>query len=144
TILTFVVIYWSTAELWREVPLERALKTAALLALAQTAYCSLFAVVSLFTRRALIAGLAYIVVFEGLLATFESVVRRLTVMYYFRVLALRWLNPPQSKEWSLGLAVAPSAHECVWTLLGASAVLVLLGAAKMMSAEFRMKTPEGS
>lgn len=144
TILTYVVIYWTSADLWRNMPLDRALKAAALLSLALATYCAVFAVVSLFTRRALFAGLAYIVAFEGLLASFESVVRRLTVMYYFRVLAVRWLDPPDARSWTLDLAAAPSARECVWTLLGATAILTVLGAVKMNRAEFRMKTPEGS
>jgi ABC-2 type transport system permease protein len=114
-----------------------------LLALAEVGYCSLFAAIGLFTRYALIAGLVYIVAFEGLLANFESVARRLTVMYYFRLLSVRWLELPGNLTWSLDLTLAPSARTCVLTLLGASAVLALLGAASMMRSEFRMKTPEG-
>ena len=144
TTLAYVVIWWNTPELWGDVLPGRALKTAALLALAQAGYCALFGALSLLTRRALLAGLAYVIVFEGLLANFESVARRLTVMYSFRVLSVRWLDPPNSKEWSLDLATAPSASDCVLTLLGASAAFVLLGAVLMMRREFRMKTPEGS
>jgi ABC-2 type transport system permease protein len=144
TTVAYVVIYWNTPELWGDVLPVRAAKTAALLAFAQVGYCSLFGVLGLFTRRALILGIGYIIAFEGLLANFESVIRRLTVMYYFRVLTVRWLNPTSSKEWSLDLTLAPSAGECVLTLLGVSAVLVLLGAVMMMGREFRMKTPEGS
>jgi ABC-2 type transport system permease protein len=117
---------------------------AALLALAQAAYCSLFAALSLLTRRVLIVGLGYIIGFEGLLASFESVARRLTVMYYFRVLSVRWLNPPHGPRWSIDLATAPGTSACVLTLLGVSAVFALLGAVLMMRQEFRMKTPEGS
>jgi ABC-2 type transport system permease protein len=144
TILAFAVLYWNTDELWRDVLPARALKTAALLALAQVAYCSLFGALSLFTRRSLIAGLVYIVAFEGMLANFKSVMRELTVMYYFRVLAVRWLELPNQGEWALDLAVAPGAGSCVLTLLGASGVLAILGAVLMMRREFRMKTPEGS
>jgi ABC-2 type transport system permease protein len=144
TTLTYVVIYWNTAELWGDVLPGRAAKAAALLALAQVGYCSLFGALGLSTRRAVIAGIAYIIAFEGLLANFESVIRRLTVMYYFRVLSVRWLEPQGGKEWSIDLTVAPSAGECVLTLLGVSAVLMFLGAVMMMRREFRMKTPEGS
>src|SRR5437588_7885978 len=117
TVLALVVLYWGTPELWANVLPWRALKIAALMALGQTAYCSLFAALSLFTRRSLIAGLAYIIVFEGLLANFEFVARRLTVMYYFRVLAVRWLELPAAREWSIDLGTAPSAAACVVTLL---------------------------
>ncbi len=46
-------------------------------------------------RRSLLVGVAYIVIFEGLLASLDTVARRLTVMYYFRVLVLRWLDPAE-------------------------------------------------
>jgi ABC-2 type transport system permease protein len=163
TTLTLGVIYWDTAGLWGEVLPGRAGKTVALLALAQVGYCSLFGALSLVTRRSLIAGLAYVIAFEGLLANIDFVGRQLTVMYYFRVLAVRWLGPgpdtvspsglPEMRGrdpdwwrqvWSLDLSTAPGASACVLTLLGASALFVLLGAVMMMRREFRMKTPEGS
>ena len=144
TILALVVIHWNTPELWNTVLPGRALRVAGLMTLAQAGYCSLFGVLGLITRRSLIVGLAYIVAFEGLLASFESVARHLTMMYYFRVLSLRWLDPTDGKSWSIDLATAPSARTCVFTLLGASAFFALLGAAMMAKREFRMKTPEGS
>lgn len=144
TTLALAVIYWNTPELWGEVLPRRAATVAALMALAQAGYCSLFGVFGLLTRRATIAGLAYIIAFEGLLANFDAVVRRLTVMYYFRVLSLRWLMPAHSEEWSLDLTTAPSADRCLLTLLAVSTLFVLLGAAMMRRREFRMKTAEGS
>jgi ABC-2 type transport system permease protein len=144
TVLTFAVIYWGTAEFWGGALPVRALQAALVMALAQAAYCSLFAVLGMVTRWALLGGLAYIIVFEGVLANFDFVGRRLTVMYYFRVLSLRWLDLPAAEGWSLDLATAASASACVLILLGASAVFALLGAALMMGREFRMKTPEGS
>ena len=56
------------------------------------------------------SGVAYIVLFEGLLASLDTVARRLTVMYYFRVLVLRWLEPASGKEWSIDLATAPECE----------------------------------
>ena len=144
TTLTYAVIYWNTTELWGEVLPRRAMQTAALMTLAQVGYCALFGALGLMTRRALLGGLAYIVAFEGLLANFDSVVRTLTVMYYFRVLTVRWLEPPAFRSWSLNLDLVPSTTQCVLTVLVASAVFVLLGAAMMQRREFRMKTPEGS
>ncbi|HEY7426837.1 MAG TPA: ABC transporter permease subunit [Gemmataceae bacterium] len=140
TTLTLVVIYWNTPELWGDIMPIRAAKTVALMALAQAGYCALFGVFGLATRRSLVAGLAYIIAFEGLLANFDAVFRRLTVMYYFRVLSVRWLDPHKSAEWSIDLTKAPSVRACIVTLLAASAVFVLLGAVMMMRREFRMKT----
>lgn len=144
TILTYTVIYWNTAELWEDVLPVRVWKTVAVLALMLCGYCSGYSALSLYTRRSLFAGLIDIIVFEGLLANIVFVGRRLTVMYYFRVLASHWINPSGTKEWSIDLAVAPTVSECVYILLGASAVFALLGAMMMMRREFRMKTPEGS
>jgi ABC-2 type transport system permease protein len=144
SVLALAAIYWNTPELWGEVLPWRALRVVALMALAQAAYCSLFAALSLLTRRVLVIGLGYIIGFEGLLASFETVVRRLTVMYYFRVLSVRWLNPLNGARWSINLDTAPGTGACVLTLLGVSAVFALLGAVLMMRQEFRMKTPEGS
>jgi len=143
TLLAYAVIYWNSGEMI-EVLKNRAPKTLALMALAQVGYCCFFGALGLFMRRSLVTGLAYIVVFEGLLANMDFVVRKLTVMYYFRILALRWLDLPSGREWSLDLAKAPSANECVTTLLIVSALFTLAGAVMMMRQEFRMKTPGGN
>jgi ABC-type transport system involved in multi-copper enzyme maturation permease subunit len=144
TTLAFAVIWWGHSELWGDVLPTRAAKTAGLLALAQLGYCSLFGALGLFTRRSLFTGLAYIVAFEGLLANIPMVVRQLTVMYYFRVLAARWLAPAHSDVWSLELDTAPSNAVCLRILLIASAILTVVGAQMMARQEFRMKTPDGS
>ena len=146
TTLTMIVAYWDTLELWGDVIPRRAAIMAGILALAQLGYCSLFGLIGLLTRRALFAGLAYIVAIEGLLSNFDAVIRRLTVTYYYRVLLLHWLGPLRSdlvKEWSIDLATTPSADECLLTLLIVSASFTLLGAAIMRQREFRMKTAEG-
>ena len=64
----------------------------------QVGYCGLFGLLGLLMRHSLLVGVAYIVLLEGLLASFDTVARRLTVMYYFRVLALRWLEPASGKR----------------------------------------------
>ena len=143
TTVALTVIFWNTPMLWGHVLPRRAATIAALMALAQAGYCSLFGLLGLLARRSLIVGIAYIVAFEGLLANFEAVVRRLTVTYYFRVLSLRRLTLSQSEEWSIPLSEAPSAEECLMTLLSVSVLFVFLGAVLMRQREFRMKTAEG-
>ena len=67
---------------------------AAIFSLAQVAYCGLFGLMALLMRRVLLIGVVYIIFFEGLLASLDIIVRRMTVMYYFRVLVLRgWSRP---------------------------------------------------
>ena len=68
---------------------------------------------------------------KALLASLDTVARRLTVMYYFRVLVLRWLDPASGKEWSIDLATAPEARTCVLTLLGVGLVLAMAAASSL-------------
>jgi ABC-2 type transport system permease protein len=144
TAATFVVIALTTDEPLRATLALRAVKTCTLLALAEVGYCALFGLLGLLLRRSLLVGLVYIILFEGLLASLDTLVRRMTVMYYFRVLVQRWLHPVSGREWSLDVATAPSSQTCVWILLGASAALAAVAAAVFALREFRMKTPEGS
>jgi ABC-2 type transport system permease protein len=143
TTVALTVIWWHRPELWSDVLPVRAAKIAGLLALSQLAYCSLFGMVGMFTRRSLFVGLGYIVAFEGLLANVPMLARQLTVMYYFRVLVLRWISAAKAEKWGIDLDKAESADTCVKVLLIASVVLALSGAWMMGRREFRMKTPEG-
>jgi len=118
-------------------------KIAAIFSIAQVVYCALFAFMALLMRRALLIGLLYIIFFEGLLTIFDTIARRMTVIYYFRVLVLRWLSPRQGNEWNFDLKNVPSSETCVLVLLGAGLVLTVLGAVLFAVREFRMKTIEG-
>jgi ABC-2 type transport system permease protein len=123
---------------------QLALKTAGLLALVQVGYCGFFGLLGLLMRRSLLVGVAYIVIFEGIFASLDTVARRLTVMYYFNVLVLRWMDPVGGKDWSIDLTTAPEAQTCVLTLLFAGLVLAVAAALIFNGREFRMKTPEGN
>ncbi len=118
-------------------------KIAVIFSLAQVAYCGLFALIALILRRALLIGVVYIIFFEGMLASFDTVARRLTVMYYFRVLVLRWLEPAAGWQWKVNMNTAPTATTCVLVLLGAGLVFAILGSLIFSNREFGMKTPEG-
>jgi ABC-2 type transport system permease protein len=143
TTAAYVAIFWGRPEFWGEVFPTRALQAALLMALAQVGYCSLFGCLSLFVRRSLVVGIAYIILFEGLLANIDFAVRRLTVMYYFRTLSVRWLDL-DFKGWRLDLSTAPGAWGCVAALLLASLAATALAALAFTRREFRVKTPEGS
>src|SRR5262249_3834547 len=91
----------------------------------------------------MVMGLMYIIAVEGLLATFPTVLRRLTVMFHFRVLTMHWLNPADGKSWGLDLDTAPSAQACVLTILGVGAAFALLSAVITMRRGFRGKRPGG-
>ena len=144
TAATFAVIALTAREPASAGLLEEALKTAGLLALVQVGYCGLFGLLGLLMRRSLLLGVAYIVIFEGIFASLNTVARRMTVMYYFRVLVLRWLNPPSGADWAIDLATAPQMRACVLTLLCAGIVLAVLASLIFAGKEFRMKTPEGN
>jgi ABC-2 type transport system permease protein len=144
TAATFAVIGLTTQKPMPANWTDTALKTAALLALVQVGYCGLFGLLGVLMRRSLFVGVAYIIFFEGIMASIDTVARRLTVMYYFRVLALRWLAPPSGKEWYIDLTAAPQMKTCVLVLLGAGLVLALVAAILFAAREYRMKTPEGN
>ena len=141
---TLAIITASTNGSFDAALAQRGLKIAGILTLAQFAYCGLFGLLGLLMRRSLLMGVGYIVVFEGLLASLNTVARRLTVMYYFRVLVLRWLDPAGGSEWSIDLTTAPLAETCVETLLGVGLVMTALAAVYFAHRELRTKTPEGS
>jgi ABC-2 type transport system permease protein len=145
TTIAFTTIALTASEPATAGLIGRELKMAGLLALAQVAYCGVFGFLGLLTRHSFLAGVAYIIVLEGFLASFQTVARRLTVMYYFRVLVLRWLEPATgAKEWAIDLATAPKAQTCVLTLLGVGLVSAIAAAIFFAASEFRMKTPEGN
>jgi ABC-2 type transport system permease protein len=143
TAITCVALFWGTPGFTVPLLVPRVLKVAALFALALVSYCAVFGCMSLFARRSLVVGVAYIIVFEGVLANIDFAVRRLTVMYYFRVLAERWLDL-RNPEWSLDLAQAPDLGACVQILAAASVLLTAVAALAFTMREFRLKTPEGS
>jgi ABC-2 type transport system permease protein len=122
---------------------EYTIRLALIFAVTQTAYCAIFGVMGVVLRRSLLIGVAYIVLFEGILAAFPTMARQLSVVFYFRVLVLRWLNPPDTSVWAIDAATAPTAMSCVLTLLVAALVLTAVGSLLLSAREFRMKTPEG-
>jgi ABC-2 type transport system permease protein len=143
TLVTFVAMYAGTDALFTQALLTKAMKVIALLCLALVAYGSLFACVSLFVRWALVLGIGYVIVFEGVFANIDFAIRKLTVMYYFRVLAERWIGLDM-KAWKIELEEAPTSQTCVLVLLGAAVFATLLAALTFAGREFHVKTPEGS
>lgn len=143
TVATLLFIAWLTGQALSAGLFMQGLMIAAIFSLAQVVYGGLFALMSLFMRRALLIGVIYIIIFEGVLANFDTIARRMTVMYYFRVLVLRWLQPFSGAAWKFDMKTAPSASACVWILLGAGLAMTILGSLIFSAREFRMKTPEG-
>jgi len=70
----YLAIYAGTPEFFGEV-LPRMGAVVGVMVLAQVGYCALFGFLGLVTRRSLIAGIAYIVAFEGVLANVNFVGR---------------------------------------------------------------------
>jgi ABC-2 type transport system permease protein len=147
TAALYLAVFWGTPELWGEVFPTRVARAAGVMALGQVGYCALFGFLGMFARRSLIAGVAYIVAVEGVLANLEFVARKLTVVYYVRALFLRWLEPAEGslrrwqREWGMDVATAPSAQECVLTIGLFSVAVTVLTAMWFARREFRVKTP---
>lgn len=142
TAITLAVIHWGTDALWGTVFPARAAKVAGLGALSLLVYVSLFGGLSLVVRWVLPLGVAYTVLFEGVFANIDFSVRRLTVLWYVRILAERWLGL-HVDSWAINLEEAPGAPEAFLTLLTAAMVLTLAAAWYFGSREIRVKTPEG-
>jgi ABC-2 type transport system permease protein len=145
----YAAIYAGTPAFW-DAAVPRAGKMIAIMALAQAGYCALFGFLGLYTRRALVAGIAYIIAVEGVIAGMDFVGRAVAVVYYVRTLVVRWLDLPRDilresqQDWGMeDLARLPSAGECVFTVLAAAALVSSLSALWFARSEFRMKTPGG-
>jgi hypothetical protein len=143
TAITFAVIHEFDTAALREIFSGQVPKTIAIMLLSLAAYGSVFGLLGLFVRRTLLIGVPYIILLEGAFANIEFVVRKLTIMYQSRVLAIRWLglNP---EDWNIDLALAPSLGWAALNLAIASAVLVLVGALAFAHREYRVKTPEAT
>jgi ABC-2 type transport system permease protein len=143
TTITLGAIHWGQPDFWGEILPKRALGVSALLALATLAYGSIFGCLSLLVKKTLVVGVAYVILFEGVFANIDFVVRKATVMYYLRVIAERWLGL-HVETWNLDLDLAPSGTTALLTLLGASLATTILAGVVVSIREFRVKTPEGS
>ena len=139
---TYAAIFWGEPDLGAALS-ERLPRAVAIFALGLFAYCAIFGCISLFTGRALVVGIAYVILFEGLLANIPFVVREFTVMFYLRVLSLRWLGL-DPEPWAIDLAEAPGAGACALRLAGVGLVGAVAAALVFAGREFRVKTPEGS
>jgi ABC-2 type transport system permease protein len=160
----FVTLTYAAIYLGKDAGLETMVRRCAqaiwIHALAVVAYCCFFGLLSLMTKRALIVGILYSVVIEGILANMPFGVRLLTVIYYARLIAYRTLpfveSHPQgstnisAEAWQLNIRTDPNLLDhptqsmCVWTLLIASAVCTLIAAVICSQREFHVKTPEAN
>jgi len=158
TALTYAAIYVGGsggADVWR-----RCLTAMGIHGLSVGVYCCLFGLIGLYTRRALVAGILYAAVVEGLLANLPFGLRFVTIIYYARVLAYRSLDFTFTEHgravdlaagaWQLdvrndpGLAEHPPLQTCVLVLTAAGLACAALGALMCARREFHVKTPEGS
>lgn len=157
TTLTYAAVYAGTHAQAGNI-ISRCLHASAIHALAMTAYCSIFGLISLFTERTLIVGILYIAIFEGLFANLAFGVRLITVIYYARLIAYRtmpFLVPvPNGTEnmaataWQLDIRNDPNLLEhpqlrtCLIVLIAGSIVCTALAAFICSRREFHVKTPE--
>ncbi len=146
TALTFLAIGWGQSGYWGAGGggASRMLRTISLFALCLAVYDALFGLLSLLMRRSVLLGIGYIILLEGVVANIDFVIRKATVMYYYRVLCERWIELGQADKVNIDLLTAPGLRESVLTLLGASTAAIVLAVLVMGSREFRVKTPEGS
>jgi ABC-2 type transport system permease protein len=111
---------------------------------------------SLLTKRVLIAGILYIIAVEGVFANFPFGIRYATIIYYTRLIAYRILDfkvPPGGEDvaaryWQLNvrndptLSEHPTVSTCLIVLLAACVVSTIAAAVICSRREFHVKTPE--
>jgi ABC-2 type transport system permease protein len=161
TFLTYAAVYLGAGADLKEVSF-RALQAASIHSLAVVTYCCLFGLISLLTNRALLVGIIYTALFEGLLANLPFSVRLATVLYYTRLIAYRSMDfmiatrPGVSTDktdlaaetWQFDISADPTLLEhpqlrtCLIVLLTASVVCAVLAAILFSFREFHVKTPE--
>jgi ABC-2 type transport system permease protein len=142
TTAAVAAVHWGADGFWGEILPKRAAQVAGLSALSLMVYVALFGMLGLVVRWVLPLGVAYTVLFEGVFANIDFAVRRLTVLWYVRVLSGRWFGLDVD-SWSIDLNTAPSANEALWTLVAAALVMAVGAAVAFGAREIRMKTPEG-
>ncbi len=142
TTLTAVCVWWGNDDPADE-PVSRVLALLAILSMTTFVYTALFGVLSLYLRRLLAIGIAYIVLVEWALSNIDFVLRRATVFFYFRVLALNWIDDSHQRDWGISLLseTTPGVTECLVSLLVIGAVATLFGVLRFRSAEYKVKTP---
>jgi ABC-2 type transport system permease protein len=159
TVLTYATIYVGTGESAADVT-RRCLIAVGVHGLAVGMYCCLFGLIGLYTRRALVAGILYSAVIEGLLANLPFGLRFVTVIYYARLAAYRSMDfkftdrrgthDVAAIAWQLdvrndpGLTDHPQLESCVLVLVFAGVACALVGALLCYRREFHVKTPESN
>jgi ABC-2 type transport system permease protein len=159
TAITYAAIYIGRADSVEAI-IRRCAQAAGIHALAVATYCCLFGLLSLLTKRTLIVGILYSVIFEGLLANLPFGIRLLTIIYYTRLIAYRTLpfieQTPRgpgniaAEAWQFNVRTDPELLDhptqstCIIVLLSACAVSTVLSAIICSQREFHVKTPEGN
>ncbi|HLW64487.1 MAG TPA: ABC transporter permease [Gemmataceae bacterium] len=159
TVLTYVAIYIGSGAAGGDVAL-RCLKAVGIHCLAVATYCCLFGLLSLLTRWALIVGIVYAALFEGLLANMPFGVRLVTVIYYTRLIAYRTMDFKLTQMgrtedfaaelWKLDvqndpqLLEHPSLRLCFLVLAVAGLVFTMIAAFLCSQREFHVKTSQAT
>ncbi len=158
TVLTYLAIYVNSGTVLTDV-LHRCWRACEIHSLAIVAYCSLFGLMSLLTKRTLVVGVLYTAIVEGVLANLPLSLRMATVIYYTRLIAYRTLdfvvtwprgrtNNVAATAWFFdtksdpGLALHPQLSTCISVLLISSLAFTILAAWLCSQREFHVKTPE--
>jgi len=159
TVLMYAAIYLGSEASFNTI-VRRCSIAIAIHGLAVVAYCCLFGLIGLYTKRALIAGILYTAVIEGLLANLPFGLRFVTIIYYARIGAYRSMDfiftrngrdhNVAAETWQIDVKKDPELLDhpqlltCVIVLAGASLVFAVIGALMCARREFHVKTPEGS
>jgi ABC-2 type transport system permease protein len=158
TVITYIAIYGHSGFEFSNA-VERCLIACGIHALAVIAYCSVFGLLSVLTKRVLLVGVLYTAIVEGLLANLPLSVRMATVIYYTRIIAYRSMSfavtwPGGNEDdvaaiaWYFdplkdpNLASHPQRSTCIWILVAAAVLFTIAAGLLCAGREFHVKTPE--
>lgn len=111
--------------------------------LAGAAYTSLFALLGVLTQRAILLGLAFLVAWEGVVASTPLLFRTWTLAYWIRSFLVNEGGPAASAVADSLSASAASTGSAVLVLLGVAVATSLLGAAWFGRKELPGAEPDG-
>jgi ABC-2 type transport system permease protein len=141
-VLTAICVWWGSDEMLPALR-DRVLPLLVIFVLAVFVYTAVFGCLSLYFRRLLAMGIAYLVIFEGFLSTVDFIIRKVTVTFYFRLLTLNWIDSSHARRWGIVLTdpSTPSSIEAVVTMILGGIALAVVGMLVFRTTEYKVKAP---
>ena len=124
-----------------EAPADFRLRAALAVLAAYPAYLAAFALLSGFTRFAIVAGFFYAFGVEGALGLIPGMIRKATLLFYSRSLLGEWSGRPASAADLFGAAGPATTTRALAVLVGTTAIAVLLSVRILSRRQYAGRNP---